>query len=297
MANLVDLPNAATLTGSETLPMQQGSGAVRATALRLVREVLSLAGNYGIGITAPDVPLHVRGSLKQQNASNGVDAIRLANADGTIGASFFTNGSTHTRLQSHISPLALRSVSSDIQFEIGSTVAGRWDASGNFLVSKSSAGLANQGCELSAAGIIYGTSSGAQALTLNRLGSTGTIAQFRQASVAVGSIDVTASNTSYNTSSDYRLWWKEGHTALTGSGDFIDALNPRYFPIVGHAGFVAHEFQQVSPSSVSGEKDAVDENNEPIYQGMQASSSDVMAHIIAELQSLRRRVAALEAAA
>jgi hypothetical protein len=57
---------------------------------------------------------------------------------------------------------------------------------------------------------------------------------------------------------------------------------------------LAHEFAEVSPSSVSGEKDAVDSDGKPVYQAMQASSSEVIANLVAELQSLRARLAALE---
>jgi hypothetical protein len=45
---------------------------------------------------------------------------------------------------------------------------------------------------------------------------------------------------------------------------------------------------------VTGEKDAVDSDGNPKYQGMQASSAEVIANLVAEIQSLRQRVAALE---
>lgn len=93
----------------------------------------------------------------------------------------------------------------------------------------------------------------------------------------------------YNTSSDYRL--KDIAGALDGAADFIAALRPVRgtwkadgSPFVG---FLAHEFAEVSPRSVSGEKDAADEKGNPIYQSMQASSPEVMANVIAELQALR----------
>jgi hypothetical protein len=100
----------------------------------------------------------------------------------------------------------------------------------------------------------------------------------------------------FNTTSDYRLKQIDG--PVTASGEFIDALNP----VVGSwkidgspfVGFLAHEFQEVSPSSVTGEKDAVDEDGEPVLQTMQASSPEVMANVVAELQFLRRRVTSLE---
>jgi hypothetical protein len=111
----------------------------------------------------------------------------------------------------------------------------------------------------------------------------------------VGSITCTSSATSYNTSSDYRR--KSNVQDLTGSGSFIDALKPRTFDWdTGDkgVGFIAHEFAEVSPSSVHGKKDAVDSDGKPVYQAMQASSAEVIANLVAELQSLRQRVAALE---
>lgn len=125
-----------------------------------------------------------------------------------------------------------------------------------------------------------------------------TAIEFKNAfGTTVGSISQTATATAYNTSSDYRL--KDDIIDLDGSSAFIDALQPRRFtwkadgaPAVG---FIAHEMAAVSPSSVTGEKDAVDAIGQPLYQGMQASSPEIIAMMIAELQSLRARVAALEA--
>jgi hypothetical protein len=46
---------------------------------------------------------------------------------------------------------------------------------------------------------------------------------------------------------------------------------------------------------VYGEKDAVDKDGNPVHQMMNASSSEIIANMVAELQELRRRVAQLEA--
>ena len=105
----------------------------------------------------------------------------------------------------------------------------------------------------------------------------------------VGSITFTTSATAYNTSSDYRL--KDNQQPLTGSGAFIDALKPKTWTwkADGRAGvgFIAHEVQEVSPSSVVGEKDGEQ------MQAMEYGSAEFIANIIAELQSLRKRVAEL----
>jgi hypothetical protein len=159
---------------------------------------------------------------------------------------------------------------------------------------------------LSGGDVCIGTSSGigvGYKLNINAGGSAigtntpnnSSAAAFYNAGTFVGNIFVAGSTTAYNTSSDYRL--KDAVEDLQGSGNFIDALRPRAFTWKADgkrsAGFIAHEFAEVSPSSVSGEKDAVDKDGKLQIQSMQASSSEVMANIIAELQSLRQRVAAL----
>ena len=112
----------------------------------------------------------------------------------------------------------------------------------------------------------------------------------------VGQIVTTNTTCAYNNVSDYRL--KEITGPLVDSGTFIDALKPKVgtWKLDGSkfVGFLAHEFAEVSPISVTGEKDAVDSDGKPINQSMQASTPEVMANIIAELQSLRKRLAVLE---
>jgi hypothetical protein len=114
----------------------------------------------------------------------------------------------------------------------------------------------------------------------------------------VGSISTNGSLTSYNTTSDYRL--KNITGSLTGAKDFIMALQPKQGTWKADGskfvGFLAHEFQEISPSSVTGEKDAVDADGKPIMQSMQASSSEVIANLVAHIQNLETRLAALESA-
>jgi hypothetical protein len=113
-----------------------------------------------------------------------------------------------------------------------------------------------------------------------------------------GSISVNGATASYNSASDYRL--KSNPQSLTGSGTFIDSLQPRTWAWASDGssgvGFIAHEVALVSPRSVVGEKDAVNADGSPKYQSMEYGSAEFIANIVAELQSLRARVAALEAA-
>ena len=100
----------------------------------------------------------------------------------------------------------------------------------------------------------------------------------------------------YSTASDYRL--KEVIGPVSGAGARIDALQPLDYQWKDgnqHArGFLAHEFQEVYADSVTGTKDAVDADGNPKYQAMQAATSEVIADLVAEIQSLRKRLTALE---
>jgi hypothetical protein len=123
----------------------------------------------------------------------------------------------------------------------------------------------------------------------NRLTSDGDTVEFRRGGTTVGSVSVTASATAYNTSSDYRL--KNITGPITTSGAYIDSLNP----VEGtwkadgstFVGLIAHEVQEASRTNVAtGVKDGEE------MQGMDYSSAEIIANLIAEIQSLRARLAA-----
>jgi len=122
---------------------------------------------------------------------------------------------------------------------------------------------------------------------------SGTISSYTN----VGTITTNGTSSFYNTTSDRRL--KTNIVTLTSSGTFIDSLTPRSFTWVNtgvaDTGFIADELQQVVPNAVHGEPNAVDAQGNPKYQQVDSSTPEMIANIIAELQSLRKRVAALEA--
>jgi len=111
----------------------------------------------------------------------------------------------------------------------------------------------------------------------------------------VGSISGNASNAAYNTSSDYRL--KENIEPLTGALTTVAQLRPctwiwKTNNSAGQ-GFVAHELAEVVPDCVTGEKDAVDKNGNPVYQGV--DTSFLVATLTAAIQELSAKNDALEA--
>ena len=99
----------------------------------------------------------------------------------------------------------------------------------------------------------------------------------------------------YNTTSDYRA--KDILGPVTDTGATIDALKVYNGKMKGatieRPMLIAHEAQTVTPYAVTGEKDAVDKDGKPKYQQMDVSS--LVPLLIAEIQSLRARVAQLEA--
>ena len=182
------------------------------------------------------------------------------------------------------------------------------DNSGNLLLGQPSTNLQNLNSFWQAAGQAY-TSHASSATN-----GTG-YAIFGYNGSAIGSIlQVGTTGVAYNTTSDYRL--KANQQPLTGSGAFIDALKPTTWEWTRDgrkdAGFIAHEFQAVCPNAVNGIKDETEEQEYevtpadgdtpavmgtrivPKYQSMQASSAEVIANLVAELQSLRKRITALE---
>jgi hypothetical protein len=139
------------------------------------------------------------------------------------------------------------------------------------------------------------TRSAGAPMIVQRTTSEGSLIFFDYAASTVGSVSVAAAGTTYNVTSDYRR--KPVQQELTGFWGRIKAVIPRRFQWDFGAwanGFVAHEFAEVYPGSVQGEKDAVDEDGKPIYQSMQASTSEVMADIMAALKDIDARLKALE---
>lgn len=100
----------------------------------------------------------------------------------------------------------------------------------------------------------------------------------------------------YNTTSDYRS--KDVFGEFEGSGAMIDALTVHRGRMKGatldRPMLIAHELQEVAPWAATGEKDAESPTGEPIYQ--QVDHQILVPLLIAEIQSLRARIAAIEAA-
>jgi hypothetical protein len=144
--------------------------------------------------------------------------------------------------------------------------------------------------------------SGSGCLNLQRTTSDGAVATFYRDTTLVGTIGVTTIATSFNTSSDYRL--KENVVPLTGAIDRVNDLQVHRFNFIADPdtvvdGFIAHEAQEVVPECVTGTKDEVDADGNPVYQGIDQSKlvpllTAALQEALAEIESLKARVTALE---
>jgi hypothetical protein len=127
---------------------------------------------------------------------------------------------------------------------------------------------------------------------------------FSRSNVLIGSITQNGTTgVAYNTTSDYRL--KENVVPLVGAIDRINQLEVRQFNFITEPertvdGFIAHEAQTVVPEAVTGTKDEVDADGNPVYQGIDQSKlvpllTAALQEAIGRIETLEAEVAALKA--
>jgi hypothetical protein len=167
----------------------------------------------------------------------------------------------------------------------------RIDSSGNLLVGTTSADPSGAG---SSARVVVSTANGGQAALTAYNAGTGAvnIISIENGNGQVGRIQCSGSATSYLTSSDSRL--KENVKPITDNSDIIDRLAPKKFDWKTGGknayGFIAQEAIEVFPEAVSA-GDSEDEIKTPWAMDY----SKLVPILVAELQSVRQRLAALEA--
>jgi hypothetical protein len=110
-----------------------------------------------------------------------------------------------------------------------------------------------------------------------------------------GTIQVSGTTTSYNTSSDYRL--KENVQPMTGALVKVAQLKPVTYKWKSDGtdgeGFIAHELAEVCPQAVSGEKDALKADGSIMPQGI--DTSFLVATLTAAIQEQQALIIQLQA--
>jgi len=159
----------------------------------------------------------------------------------------------------------------------------RIDSSGHVLINATSTGSFSAAAKLSALGVAGEFAAVFRAPDANNY----VILSCDNSNGQVGKIQTSGSATSFLTSSDYRL--KENIAPMTGALAKVALLKPVTYKwkVNGAAGqgFIAHELQEVVPDCVGGDKDAVDANGNPQYQGI--DTSFLVATLTAALQELK----------
>ena len=247
---------------------------------------LLLGVTSGTGLSNGDFAMANGNHIRFRNAANSayISAFEFTSANGlNIG----TAGSLST-----------------ITFGIsGLGEAGRFDTSGNLLVGdtttigtggkfqvKSSTDTALFKCTSATtfAAIISNVENTAARLMAFQYGSGGSPTN-------VGTITTNGTGVTYGTSSDYRL--KENIVPMTGALNKVAQLKPVTYKwkINGSdgQGFIAHELAEVVPDAVQGEKDAIDADGNPIYQGI--DTSYLVATLTAAIQEQQALITQLTA--
>ena len=266
--------NGSSLSADTTGILEIQTGSTPTTAI-----TIDASQNVGIGISP--------------NAAVKLQVKTATNQDLVINSSSFVSGGTAISSVNDAfnayTPLDI--IGTSIQFGTNGLERMRIDSSGNVLI-KATSNFADAPTGLGikyTPSINYGIAIGATSTGL------GTAVTFLNSSNAqVGSIKTDNAGTSYNTSSDYRL--KENIAPMTGALDAVAQLKPVTYTWKADGssgqGFIAHELQDVVPDCVTGEKDAVDAEGKPVYQGI--DTSFLVATLTAAIQELNAKVTALE---
>ena len=247
---------------------------------------LTADGDFVVGKTSPTFVASGRRSIEVNGAT---DSLLVFSAGGS-GIGYLYASATEARLAAFANvPLT---------FFTNNTEKVRIDSSGNLLVGTTSPQARITAATTNAdsfSSLITGNSG--SGLVFNRPSSSGTVINTYHLfnGVLVGSITMTSSATAYATSSDYRL--KENVAPMTGALATVAQLKPCTYTwkTDGKAGqgFIAHELQAVVPDAVTGEKDAVDAEGNPQYQGV--DTSFLVATLTAALQEQQAIITQLQA--
>lgn len=170
------------------------------------------------------------------------------------------------------------------------------NSAGDFLVGKTTTDYAVAGVRFNPNGELVSTRSGNAALFCNRLGASTNdpIAVFSEDGNTVGFVRYDGgTSSSFIGSSDARL--KTDVEPANDAGELIDAMQVRRFKWERTGkqqeyGFVAQELHEVMPSAV-----AIG-GSDPVVAPWGVSPTDIVPVLVKEIQSLRNRVAVLEAA-
>ena len=261
----------------------------------------------GVGTTAPPVPLT---SSISSNGGN-ILAYRNSESDGDYGGVEFHNHPSSLTgyrkgaiyFQSDGNGFGRGAMSFCVDGDGDANNVGiadermRIDSSGRILIAKNTTSTSTDGLEI--------RTTGSDAGRINHA-SPSELFYFYDSSDGgqVGYIAHNGSNVTYSTSSDYRL--KENIVTDWDATTRLKQLKPTRFSWKKESktqadtdGFLAHEVSSIVPQAIKGEKDAVDADGNPEYQGIDHSTlvpllTKALQESIARADALEARIKKLE---
>ena len=299
LASIVAIQDGATNNSALTFGTQTSGYAVEE------RMRINSSGNVGIGTDSPATKL----MLEHNNDGAVGGTIRIKDRDSQQSANQLTGA---IEFESEDATIPTSGVSTAIKAFAASSTGGsyltisttdvststldermRIDSSGNLLVgttdsspfNNSANTSADNGIALGNAGNVYAARYNFSPLDLNRTGSDGDIIALRKSGAIVGSISVTSSATTYNTSSDARL---KDVTGEARGLEVINELNPVAYnwKADGKAdeGLIAQEVQEIVPNAVSGSEE----------EHYQMDYSKLVVHLVKGMKEQQTQIEALQ---
>ena len=282
--------NASTSGAGGVITTADNTGILNLQTAGTTAVTVNASQNVGIGTTSPAA------KIESQITSTSTPSLRLRYNGSSyyFDASMDINGNTV-----FMTPAANGVTSGNFLFGAGGSERMRITSAGEVLIGKTTGALTSNGWALYPdEGSNYCFDMGGATNECFNYNNTGTgtyDVAFRYQATVKGYIRVNSTNTTYSTTSDYRL--KENVKPMTGALAIVSQLKPVTYDWIENKisgqGFIAHELQEVIPNAVVGGKDSVDSIGNPQYQ--QIDSSILVATLTAALQELSAKNDALTA--
>jgi hypothetical protein len=255
---------------------------------------ITSGGAVGIGTDSPNLSggasgstiLTVSASASARNAVLELNGTRTNSTDISGYVRFFNNGAA-TPLADIRAIRGSSDTSGDLAFTTADTERMRITSGGILLIGKTGNNTDDAGLLLYQSGVInYVQDYSSGTINYNEFFTTGS-------GTVRGSITYNGTITSYNSTSDYRL--KEDLQDYNGL-EIVSKLKTYDFnwkeANVRDYGMIAHELQEVLPSYVNGEKDAVDEDGNIKAQGVDYSK--IVPILIKAIQEQQEQIDSLK---
>jgi hypothetical protein len=259
----------------------------------------------GLGTSSPSTKLHISGNASNASAlSDTVTDFALKFDSATTGGNFsnaicFAEGNNVNASIASFDGGAGGAQGLVFGTGASNTERMRIDSSGNLLVGTSNTSwTTDEGLRYFNGSSLIVTRDSDEPLNLNRTTNDGDIAGFKKDGTTVGSISVTGSGTTYNTTSDIRL--KTAIEPIDHATDMLMAMNP-----VSHRwkadpdadavhGFIAQEMEEIVPEAVS-KGDSEDDMWSMDYGRITPVLVAALQDAHRKIEDLETRLAALEA--